>query len=145
MKKNISLGLLSVVLLALTSCALDPNVAGEAVLQGERDRVQLLQQEMSDLDSLTIDSLLLTCYDEPMSGYLYTTWYWTRKTQTRQMVGWGFETVNTETPMQAVKIISVTDIHKSKEHKDYIEWISDWGHVYFRFQSDELAAEYDAL
>jgi hypothetical protein len=43
---------------------------------------------------------------EPMSGYLYTTWI----------------AKGVSTPI----IVNVTDIHKSKTAKGYIEWTADW-------------------
>ena len=66
-----------VMMLGLTACGdqLTPEQAEEAVLQGERDRLPLLKQEMAYFASdITIDSMHITIAEEPMQGYLYTTW-----------------------------------------------------------------------
>ena len=93
----------------------------ESVLDGERDRLPMILQNLPSVDNITVDSLRLLVESEPMSGYLYTTWYDGQKSFSI--------------------IVQVIDIKKSEEHKDYIEWKSDWGSAkdtyiqkrYFRF------------
>ena len=78
----------------------------ESVLDGERDRLPMILQNLPSVDNITVDSLRLLVESEPMSGYLYTTWYDGQKSFSI--------------------IVQVTNIRNSKEHKDYIEWNSDW-------------------
>ena len=93
----------------------------ESVLDGERDRLPMILQNLPSVDNITVDSLHILVDSEPMSGYLYTTWYDGQKSFSI--------------------IVQVLDIKKSEEHKDYIEWKSDWGSAkdtylqkrYFRF------------
>ena len=94
----------------------------ESVLEGERSYVSMKLLESPPIaDNITVDSLRLLVESEPMSGYLYTTWYDGQKSFSI--------------------IVQVIDIKKSEEHKDYIEWKSDWGSAkdtylqkrYFRF------------
>ena len=93
----------------------------ESVLDGERDRLPMILQNLPSVDNITVDSLHILVDSEPMSGYLYTTWYDGQKSFSI--------------------IVQVIDIKKSEEHKDYIEWKSDWGSAkdtylqkrYFRF------------
>ena len=93
----------------------------ESVLDGERDRLPMILQNLPSVDNITVDRLHILVDSEPMSGYLYTTWYDGQKSFSI--------------------IVQVIDIKKSEEHKDYIEWKSDWGSAkdtyiqkrYFRF------------
>ena len=93
----------------------------ESVLDGERDRLPMILQNLPSVDNITVDSLHILVDSEPMSGSLYTTWYDGQKSFSI--------------------IVQVIDIKKSEEHKDYIEWKSDWGSAkdtyiqkrYFRF------------
>ena len=93
----------------------------ESVLDGERDRLPMILQNLPSVDNITVDSLHILVDSEPMSGYLYTTWYDGQKSFSI--------------------IVQVIDIKKSEEHKDYNEWKSDWGSAkdtylqkrYFRF------------
>ena len=86
-----------------------------SVMEGERNRIPVITQQLSDVDDITIDSMRMVVTSEPMMGYLYTTW----------------KNGKSSVPI----IVVVSDIHKSKEHKGYIEWQSDWGSAnmaYFR-------------
>ena len=93
----------------------------ESVLDAERNHLPMKLQNLPIVDNITVDSLRILVDSEPMSGYLYTTWYDGQKSFSI--------------------IVQVIDIKKSEEHKDYIEWKSDWGSAkdtylqkrYFRF------------
>lgn len=110
---------LSVVsVLASCSSKLNPEDAKQIVLNGERENLPLVVQTMSAMgvDDITIDSLVLTVQDEPMSGLLYTTWtssrknYYTGKTNVEEM------------PM----IIKVDSIISSPTQKGYVQWQTNW-------------------
>lgn len=96
------------IMLGLTACNnnLTAEQAEAAVIQGEKDRLPILLQSLTLVDDITIDIIRLTITEEPMQGYLYTTWKRGKK----------------ERPI----IVQVDSIHSSKEHKGYIEWQSDW-------------------
>ena len=93
----------------------------ETVVEGERNHLPMKLQNLPIVDNITVDSLRILVDSEPMSGYLYTTWYDGQKSFSI--------------------IVQVTNIRNSKEHKDYIEWNSDWSSAaqaylqkrYFRF------------
>jgi len=89
------------------SCGkLNPDEVKEIIMEGERERIPLLVQQLPLVESITVDSIRLVVEDVPMSGYLYTTW---------------------SAENQAIPIIVPLDnIHKSKEHRGYVEWNSDW-------------------
>ena len=78
----------------------------ESVLDGERDRLPMILQNLPSVDNITVDSLHILVDSEPMSGYLYTTWYDGQKSFSI--------------------IVKVTNIRNSKVHKDDIVWNSDW-------------------
>ena len=78
----------------------------ETVVEGERNHLPMKLQNLPIVDNITVDSLRILVDSEPMSGYLYTTWYDGQKSFSI--------------------IVQVTNIRNSKEHKDYIEWNSDW-------------------
>ena len=78
----------------------------ETVLEGERNYLPMKLQNSPAVDNITVDSLRLLVKSEPMSGYLYTTWYYSQKSFSI--------------------IVKVTNIRNSKEHKDDIVWNSDW-------------------
>lgn len=106
MKKTLFLLLLPV-LMGFCSCSrLTPEQAKEAVTHGVQDQVPLLVQQLYFIDDIKVDSMRIIVAQEPMSGYLYTTW----------------TTKGISTPI----IVDVTDIHRSKEAKGYIEWTADW-------------------
>lgn len=106
MKKTLFLLLLPI-LIGLCSCnRLTPEQAKEAVTRGVKDQVPFLVQQLFFIDDITVDSMRIVVDQEPMSGYLYTTW--------------------TTKDISSPVIVNVTDIHKSKENKGYIEWTADW-------------------
>ncbi len=84
--------------------------AKNSVMNGERNRIQVITQQLSDVDDITIDSMRMVVSSEPMMGYLYTTW----------------KNGKSSVPI----IVVVSDIRRSKEHKGYIEWQSDWESAY---------------
>ena len=106
MKKTLFLLLLPI-LIGLCSCSrLTAEEAQEAVTRGVKDQVPFLVQQLFFVDDISVDSMRIIVNQEPMSGYLYTTW----------------KTKDISTPV----IVNVTDIHRSKEAKGYIEWTADW-------------------
>lgn len=110
--KRLLLFLLSIALLGLTACnnKLTSEQAEAAVLQGERDRLPLLKQNFSFIvDDIIIDSIHITIAEEPMQGYLFTTWI----TKDRK---------KKETPI----IVMVDSICSDKTRKGYIQWQSRW-------------------
>ena len=111
--KRLFLLLLPVMMLGLTACdnKLTAEQAAAAVLQGERDRIPMLLQTIPIIDDLTIDSICLTIREEPMQGYLYTTW-----------ISIGTNKKRTETPI----IVQVDSIRQDAARKDYIQWQSSW-------------------
>lgn len=106
MKKTIFLLLLPI-LMGFCSCSrLTPDESQETVIAGVKDQVPLILQQLFFVDNISVDSMRIIVDQEPMSGYLYTTW----------------TTKGISTPI----IVNVTDIHRSKEAKGYIEWTADW-------------------
>ena len=106
MKRVFYLLLLPIVM-GLCSCnGLTPEEAKEAVVAGVKNQVPLLVQQLFVVDDITIDSMRIVVDQEPMSGYLYTTWI----------------TNDNTCPV----IVNVTDIQRSKKAKGYIEWTADW-------------------
>lgn len=107
--KKLFLLLLPVMMLGLTACGnkFTAEQAEAAVMQGEKDRLPILLQSFSFVDDITIDSIRLTITEEPMQGYLYTTWKNGKKTR----------------PM----IVQVDSICVDKSRNGYIQWQSDWG------------------
>ena len=80
MRRILKYLVLSAVLYVFVSCekqVLTEEEAQRAVIDGERDHLPLILQKMSDVESITIDSLRIHVKDEPMSGFLYTTWEYT--------------------------------------------------------------------
>ena len=121
--KKFYLFLLLPLMIGMSACQskLAADEVKELVMEGERDRLPMILQNLPSVDNITVDSLHILVDSEPMSGYLYTTWYDGQKSFSI--------------------IVQVIDIKKSEEHKDYIEWKSDWGSAkdtyiqkrYFRF------------
>ena len=106
MKRTI-LFLLLPILMGFYSCGrLEPEDAKETVIRGIQDQMPLIVQQLYFVDNITVDSMHIIVDQEPMSGYLYTTWI----------------AKGVSTPI----IVNVTDIHKSKTAKGYIEWTADW-------------------
>ena len=106
--KRVFLFLLPVMILGLTACGnkLTKEQAEAAVLQGERDRLPLLLQTLSFVDDITIDSIHMTITEEPMQGYLYTTWKNGKKEQSI--------------------IVHVDSVRQDATRKGYIQWQSSW-------------------
>ena len=106
--KKFYLFLLLPLMIGMSACQskLTADEVKELVMEGERDRLPMILQNLPSVDNITVDSLRLLVESEPMSGYLYTTWYYGQKSFSI--------------------IVKVTNIRNSKEHKDYIEWNSDW-------------------
>lgn len=106
MKKLLFLLLLPI-LMGFCSCSrLNPEEVKETVIHGVQDQVPLIVQQLFFVDDISVDSMRIIVDQEPMSGYLYTTW----------------TTKGISTPI----IVNVTEIHRSKEAKGYIEWMADW-------------------
>ena len=95
------------ILLGLTACdsKLTAEQAEEAVLQGERDRIPLVLQMIPFVDDLTVDSMKLIVREEPMSGFLYTTW---------------------KMKKESAQIIVPVDSIRLTQQNGYVEWISHW-------------------
>lgn len=115
---------LSTILFSVVSCdkqVLTEEEAQRAVIDGERDHLPLILQKMSDVESITIDSLRIHVKDEPMSGFLYTTWEYTPTS---------FLALHRGKKRIKNIIVSVDSIRQSKTHEGYIEWQSNWKDAY---------------
>lgn len=109
MKKTILMVLLPFIF-ACSSCnRLTPENAINAVMTSSQDNLPIIKQSFFMVDDITIDSMHLTIDQEPMAGHLYTTW-------------------TTDGHSESV-IIPITDIQKSSENKDFIEWQAHWDKV----------------
>ena len=98
--KRILFLLLLPILMGLYSCSrLTPEEAKASVIAGVKDQVPLLVQQLIFIDDISVDSMRIVVDQEPMSGYLYTTW--TTKDDSKHI------------------IVNVTA-------KGYIEWTADW-------------------
>ncbi|MBP5423541.1 MAG: hypothetical protein J6Y78_13995 [Paludibacteraceae bacterium] len=130
MKRTFFYTMLCVVILGLTSCqqhVLTEEEAQSAVLNGEQERLPLVLQSMSDVESITIDSMRIHVKDEPMSGFLYTTWtynvtisYYPQKVEKRE---------------KSI-IVPVNDIRQSQSHDGYVEWRSSWDEAHKVIRDD---------
>lgn len=115
---------LSTILFSVVSCnkqVLTEEEAQRAVIEGEREHLPLILQKMSDVESITIDSLRIHVKDEPMSGFLYTTWEYTPTS---------FLALHRGKKRIKNIIVSVDSIRQSKTHEGYIEWQSNWKDAY---------------
>lgn len=115
---------LSTILFSVVSCnkqVLTEEEAQRAVIEGEREHLPLILQKMSDVESITIDSLRIRVKDEPMSGFLYTTWEYTPTS---------FLALHRGKKRIKNIIVSVDSIRQSKTHEGYIEWQSNWKDAY---------------
>ena len=124
MRRILKYLVLSAVLYVFVSCekqVLTEEEALRAVIDGERDHLPLILQKMSDVESITIDSLRIHVKDEPMSGFLYTTWEYTPSS---------FLALNRGKKRIKNIIVSVDSIRQSKTHEGYIEWQSNWKDAY---------------
>ena len=124
MKKII---LFALPLLILSSCRqkLNPDDAIAIVMSGEQDRLPLILQRFVKVENITLDSMRLLTKDEPMEGFLYTTW--TVKKRKLNKWTWEYENYTETKPI----IIKVDSIQKSKDRKDYIVWKTDWVQAYW--------------
>ena len=102
--------LLAVAAIALTACnnKLTVEQAEAAVMHGEKENLPLLLQNLVIVDDIIIDSIRITITEEPMQGYLYTTWITGKK--------------KIETPM----IVQVDSIRTDPTRTDYVQWQSHW-------------------
>ena len=100
--------LLVVAVLALTACnnKLTVEQAEAAVMQGEKNRLPILLQNIVFVDDITIDSIQLNVTEEPMQGFLYTTW---KSGKSSKSI-----------------IVQVDSIRTDETRKDYIQWQSHW-------------------
>lgn len=124
MRRILKYLVLSTVLYVFVSCekqVLTEEEAQRAVIDGERDHLPLILQKMSDVESITIDSLRIHVKDEPMSGFLYTTWEYTPSS---------FLALHRGKKRIKNIIVSVDSIRQSKTHEGYIEWQSNWKDAY---------------
>lgn len=124
MRRILKYLVLSAVLYVFVSCekqVLTEEEAQRAVIDGERDHLPLILQKMSDVESITIDSLRIHVKDEPMSGFLYTTWKYTPTS---------FLALHRGKKRIKNIIVSVDSIRQSKTHEGYIEWQSNWKDAY---------------
>lgn len=98
---------MAVMLLVCSAChKMTPEEVADIVLTSERERAPLIVQQMVVVEDITMDSIRISVQEFPMEGMLYTTW----------TVG------GTQTPV----IVQVRNIHESKEHRNYLEWETDW-------------------
>ena len=134
--------LLIPVLIGLTACGnkLTVEQAEAAVLQGENEKLPLLIQKMADVESIVIDSIHIRIVDEPMSGYLYTTWQYAVKRTIRptveEMMRGIYESKHIDEHREKQVIVEVDNIRQSVEHKGYIEWETNWPEAYRIILSD---------
>lgn len=134
--KKLFLLLLPVMMVGLTGCGnkLTVEQAEAAVLEAENENLPLLIQQLSNVESIVIDSMHIRIKDEPMSGYLYTTWkYVVRKTvyPTVNDIRRGMYDIRDVVEQREKQvIIEVDNIQSSKERKGYIEWETNWSDAY---------------
>lgn len=135
MKKRL-LFVYAVLLVGITSCGhkLTVEEAEAAVVHGENEHLPLLVQKLSDVESIVIDSIYIRIVDEPMSGYLYTTWkYVVKKTiypTIDEMRKGHYERREVVEEREKQLIVAVDSIRQSKERKGYIEWQTGWAEAY---------------
>ena len=100
--------LLAVAAMALTACndKLTVEDAEAAVVQGENEQLPILLQNLVFVDDITIDSIHLNVTEEPMQGFLYTTWKSGKNSKSI--------------------IVQVDSIRTDETRKDYIQWQSHW-------------------
>lgn len=97
----------AVLMLVCSAChRITAEEVADIVLTSERERAPLIVQQMVVVEDISMDSIRINVQDYPMEGILYTTW----------TVG------GTQTPV----IVQVRNIHESKEHRNYLEWETDW-------------------
>lgn len=107
------------------SCNLKPKLteydAINIVMDGERDRLPLIIQQLNKVENITIDSMNITINDEPMEGYLYTTWEYEVITS--------YYPKRTKSKTKSI-IIKVDNIQQDEKRKDYIVWETHWDDAY---------------
>jgi len=123
--------------LVFTSCGghkLTVEEAEAAVVQGENENLPLMLQKLSNVESIVIDSIHIRIVDEPMSGYLYTTWKYVVEKTIRptvdEMMRGNYSSKHIEEQREKQVIVEVSNIHQSEEHKGYIEWQTGWADAY---------------
>lgn len=116
--KKIFLLLFPLFVLAACDSKLDPEIAKQSVINGERENLPLRLQlfKRLDVEDISIDSLVLTVQDEPMRGMLYTTWKSTSE---------NWRTGKKTTKEESI-VISVDSIMQSPTQKGYVQWQTDW-------------------
>ena len=116
--------IVGVVVLLLASCGrtITEEEAKKVVLDGENDRLPLVVQSLSDVESIIIDSMRIRVKDEPMSGYIYTTWEYTVTTSY-------YPKKRVEKRKKNI-IVEVDSIRQSEGHQGYIEWLTRWDEAY---------------
>lgn len=121
MKTNTKTTLLFAAILSLlSSCTeLTPEVAKQAVITGEQERLDYLIQTINahrfmspEIHSITLDSIALTNDVEPMSGFIYSTW-----------------TVGTKHEVKNILIL-VDSIIQYPDNKDLVQWHAHWDEAY---------------
>ena len=129
--------------LLLTSCShkLTVEEAEAAVVQGENDNLPLMIQKLSDVESIVIDSIHIRIADEPMSGYLYTTWKNVVKNTihptVNEMMKGIYDSKEVVEQREKQIIVEVSNIQQSKERKGYIEWETGWADGYCIILNDK--------
>ncbi len=133
MKRTIFYTMLCIVIVGLTSCqqhVLTEEEAKSAVFNGEQERLPFVIQQLSDVESIKIDSMRIHVKDEPMSGFLYTTWTYNVTTSY-------YPQKNVQKREKSI-IVPINNIRQSESHEGYIEWQSDWDDAYNAIRSDIL-------
>ena len=77
-----------------------------------------------------------------MSGYLYTTWNYivkyTKYPTYAEIWKGNYSPKEIEEQREKQIIVSVDNIHQSKERKGYVEWETDWSSAYGVVLHDKL-------
>ena len=128
---------IAIFLVALASCGghkLSVEEAKLAVMKGENENLPLLMQRLSNVESVTIDSIHIRIIDEPMSGYLFTTWkYVVKKTllpTIDDMKRGRYESRKIEEVRDKQVLVEVDSIRQSENRRGYIEWQTGWADAY---------------
>ena len=72
---------MSLACVLLSSC-MDPEECVRTVLDVERANIPLRTQNLNGVDSITIDTMVITNHSKPYTGYLVTTWVMDKRTET---------------------------------------------------------------
>lgn len=130
MKRNFLYAVFCTMILGFTSCqqhVLTEEEARSAVFNGEQEQLPLVLQQFSDVESITIDSLHIHVKDEPMSGFLYTTWTYN--------VTISYYPQKVEKRGKSI-IVPINDICQSQSHDGYVEWRSSWDEAHKVIRDD---------